>query len=1025
MNAVRFSICFLYATSATSPSPRLEETLDVPGLRVQVNVVEARPGGETWHGGHVSHEGVDEAGAGGETDVADREGEPGGDTLPAGVVGEGQSSLGHADGETAVALSLVSLDLGLGLGRKRDAVGAVHLLGDDLHLLDKREVEVVKELELGLVFAGLDDGLGEFDSALTTPSPVVGGDSIVGADGQGVLLNKLHLGDSVVPIPISRIPRQIRSDSRKAVDRDDDLEAELLCVLDVLAEVGASLLEQVEVLLGVNRVEGLAGRHRGTATVHLEGSDGRDEDHGVGAEARHAGLDVAELLHADVRTEASLGDDVTAARRVVALLDTGELECDAVRDDGRVAVRDVGKGTGVDEDGGTLEGLHESGLDRVLHEDGHGAGTADVLGGDGLAGLARGDDHAAEAGTHVGNVLGQGEHGHDLGGDGNVECGLAGEALLRGRLTHSDSTQVSVVDVQHAVPGDGRRVNVETSEARLLLLGKLLRVDLVNAEPLQSGEHRLGKRPLALLLRAETVEQRLVLLRRLVEHPGVDGSGEQVVGRGDSVDVAGEMEVELGHRDDLRVATTGGAALDAERRALGRLTNTGNGVLLEVRAKSLSETDGGGRLALAKRRRGDTRHDDVLSVELVLEPVEDRKLDLCLESSVALELVGLDSHLLGDGRNELGLLRDGDLNVTRDLVEHLEREGNQLALPSGRPSSLGGFKRVVHEHGDGHGANTSGNGGDVAGDLAGGLVVHITDETLARFLRGVRDVVSADVDDDGARLEPLAPDKLGLANSGDDDVGGLDNILEVLGSGMALGHSGILLPQQGADGRADNVGATENDGVGPGKVKSGRLNELDHAGGGAGGEVRLRDPAGEETDVLRVEAVDVLGHGHRIHHALLLCLAGTLERELDKDPRDLLVRVGVSDQLEHLLHARSLWLARLLVRVHLDVLHRHAGLLRRLELHTDVRRRGRARAELEDDEVRRVERGCLRVELLDGLGQRRPDLPASKQASARFGLSSVTPKISRSLGNGIPVNDLCLRGGDLGLSTDRCARHGC
>jgi hypothetical protein len=266
---------------------------------------------------------------------------------------------------------------------------------------------------------------------------------------------------------------------------------------------------------------------------------------------------------------------------------------------------------------------------------------------------------------------------------------------------------------------------------------------------------------------------------------------------------------------------------------------TPNVGLLEVCAKSLSETDGGGRLALAKRRRGDTRHDDVLSVELVLEPVEDRELDLCLEASAALEFIGLDTHLLGNGRNELGLLRDGNLNVTRDLLEHLEREGNQLALASGRPSSLGGFESVVHEHGDGHGANTSGNGGDVAGDLAGGLVVHITDETLARFLRGVRDVVGADVDDDGARLEPLAPHKLGLANSGDNDVGGPDDVLKVLGSGMALGHSGILLPEQGADGRADNVGATENHGAGPGKVKPGRLDELDDAGGGAGGEVRL------------------------------------------------------------------------------------------------------------------------------------------------------------------------------------------
>ena len=36
-----------------------------------------------------------------------------------------------------------------------------------------------------------------------------------------------------------------------------------------------------------------------------------------------------------------------------------------------------------------------------------------------------------------------------------------------------------------------------------------------------------------------------------VEHPGVDLGGEQVVGGGDDVDIAGEMEVELVHRDYL------------------------------------------------------------------------------------------------------------------------------------------------------------------------------------------------------------------------------------------------------------------------------------------------------------------------------------------------------------------------------------------------------------------------------------------------------------------------------------------
>ena len=46
----------------------------------------------------------------------------------------------------------------------------------------------------------------------------------------------------------------------------------------------------------------------------------------------------------------------------------------------------------------------------------------------------------------------------------------------------------------------------------------------------------------------------------------LDHGRQQVVGRADGVDVAGEVEVEVLHRDDLGVATAGGAALDAEDR---------------------------------------------------------------------------------------------------------------------------------------------------------------------------------------------------------------------------------------------------------------------------------------------------------------------------------------------------------------------------------------------------------------------------------------------------------------------------
>ena len=56
--------------------------------------------------------------------------------------------------------------------------------------------------------------------------------------------------------------------------------------------------------------------------------------------------------------------------------------------------------------------------------------------------------------------------------------------------------------------------------------------------------------------------ERVAVMEVVVEH-----RGEQVVRRRDRVEVAGEVEVDLVHRDHLRVAAARRAALHAEHRA--------------------------------------------------------------------------------------------------------------------------------------------------------------------------------------------------------------------------------------------------------------------------------------------------------------------------------------------------------------------------------------------------------------------------------------------------------------------------
>ncbi len=87
----------------------------------------------------------------------------------------------------------------------------------------------------------------------------------------------------------------------------------------------------------------------------------------------------------------------------------------------------------------------------------------------------------------------------------------------------------------------------------------------------------------------EPVEQLLVGCAALVEHARIDGRGEKIIGGDDGVDIAGQMEIELLHRNDLAVAAARRAAFDAERGTLAGLANAGEHFLAEMRAQRLAQ----------------------------------------------------------------------------------------------------------------------------------------------------------------------------------------------------------------------------------------------------------------------------------------------------------------------------------------------------------------------------------------------------------------------------------------------------
>ena len=73
-------------------------------------------------------------------------------------------------------------------------------------------------------------------------------------------------------------------------------------------------------------------------------------------------------------------------------------------------------------------------------------------------------------------------------------------------------------------------------------------------------------------MRLTSMSKLIALLDVVVEH-----GGQQVVGSADGVEVAGEVQVDILHGDDLSPAAAGSAALNAEDGAERRLAQADHG----------------------------------------------------------------------------------------------------------------------------------------------------------------------------------------------------------------------------------------------------------------------------------------------------------------------------------------------------------------------------------------------------------------------------------------------------------------
>ena len=280
----------------------------------------------------------------------------------------------------------------------------------------------------------------------------------------------------------------------------------------------------------------------GDIAVVFQGPDRGHDHHGGGPQAGQAALDVEKLLRPQVGGKARLGNGIVP-----------QFQGHPGGGDAVASVGDVGKGPAVDQGRGVLQGLHQVGLQRILQQGRHGPLRLEIVGRHRPPVKGIGHDHPAQPGLQIRDIAGQAQHGHDLAGHGDVEPVLPGYPLHFAAQAVDDVAQLAVVHVHAALPDD------------------LLDVDA----------------------------QGVALLDVVVQQ-----SGQQVVGRADGVEIAGEVKIDVLHGDDLGIAAAGGSALDAEHRPQGRLPQGGYGVFADF-AQAVRQAHGGGGLAFAGGGGGD------------------------------------------------------------------------------------------------------------------------------------------------------------------------------------------------------------------------------------------------------------------------------------------------------------------------------------------------------------------------------------------------------------------------------------
>ena len=192
------------------------------------------------------------------------------------------------------------------------------------------------------------------------------------------------------------------------------------------------------------------------------------------------------------------------------------------------------------------------------------------------------------------------------------------------------------------------------------------------------------------------------------------------------------------------------------------------------------------------------------------QAIQNREADFGFGVTVGLEFMRSNSNLSSKGRDRFGVLRTRNRNIGRHGFDKIDRQGLDVTAFLFLKVVLGRIYDVPQKHGYSHGADAAGNGRDLGRNLDRRFEVDVTDQSLPGFLGLIGDEVCANINHHNAGLELFASDEFRLPNGRDQNVGTLEDGIEVLGFRVAYGHRGVGALQQIADWTSDNVASTEN-----------------------------------------------------------------------------------------------------------------------------------------------------------------------------------------------------------------------